>query len=48
MDNFDGYLQFWCAAAIVYSVYKFGEFLGKGLYEELRAKYIVWMWKRRK
>ena len=48
MDNFEGYLHFWIAAAVVYGVYKFGEFLGKALYEELRAKYIVWAWKRRK
>lgn len=48
MDNFNGYLQFWTAAAIVYGVYRLGETIGLGLYETLRAKYIVWSWKRRK
>jgi len=44
MDNFDEYVQFWLAAALVFYVCKFGEEIGK----DLRAKYIVWAWKRRK
>lgn len=48
MDNFQGYLEFWMAAAIVYSVYKIGEQIGVNLFDTLRAKYIVWSWKRRK
>lgn len=48
MDNFQGYVEFWVAAAVVYSVYKAVDAIIKDAYETLRAKYIVWLWKRRK
>ena len=44
MDNFIGYIAFWVAAAVVYYAAKMVEELIK----ELRAKYILWAWKRRK
>lgn len=44
MDNFQGYLEFWFAAAVVFYLVK----LGEEVYKDLRAKYIVWSWKRRK
>ena len=44
MDIFLDALLFWAAAACVYSVYK----VSGELYKDLRAKYIVWAWKRRK
>lgn len=44
MIEFQDYLFFWGAAAVVYYGCKLGE---EGL-KDLRAKYIVWAWKRRK
>jgi hypothetical protein len=44
MIEFQDYLYFWGAAAIVFYACRFGEELIK----DLRAKYIVWAWKRRK
>lgn len=44
MDNFIEYIAFWSAAVVVY-------YLAKGIEElvkELRTKYILWAWKRRK
>ena len=44
MEIFIDALAFWFAAACVYGVYQ----LSGELYKDIRAKYIVWMWKRRK
>lgn len=44
MEIFIDALLFWTAAAVVYSFYQ----LGQEAYKDLRAKYIVWAWKRRK
>jgi hypothetical protein len=44
MDNFIEYIAFWSAAAGVYYATKVAEEAIK----ELRAKYILWAWKRRK
>lgn len=44
MDVFIDSVLFWLAAVVVYSFYH----LGQEVYKDLRAKYIVWAWKRRK
>jgi|GEM_PF-6108542 len=44
MEIFIDALAFWFAAACVYGVYQ----LACEVYKDLRAKYIVWSWKRRK
>lgn len=44
MELFMDAVLFWAAGAFVYTCFKFG---GE-LYDILRAKYIVWSWKRRK
>lgn len=44
MDGFIDYLYFWGSAAVVF----YGCKLGGELLKEIRAKYIVWAWKRRK
>jgi hypothetical protein len=44
MIEFQDYLLFWVAAAVVF----YGCKLGGELIKDLRAKYIVWAWKRRK
>jgi hypothetical protein len=44
MIEFQDYLLFWGAAAMVYYACQ----LGGEVVKDLRAKYIVWAWKRRK
>jgi len=44
MENFPEYLLFWCSAVIVYVAYQFV----LELIKDIRAKYIVWAWKRNK
>ena len=44
MIEFQDYLLFWGAAAVVYYVCR----IGHEAYLNLRAKYIVWAWKRNK
>ena len=44
MEIFVDALLFWAAAAVIFTCFKWGE----AFYEVLRAKYIVWLWKRRK
>jgi hypothetical protein len=44
MIDFQDYLYFWGAAAVVF----YGCKLVIEIYKDLRAKYIVWAWKRNK
>jgi hypothetical protein len=44
MAEFQDYLYFWGAAAVVF----YGCRIAIETYKDLRAKYIVWAWKRRK
>ena len=48
MERFSEYVEFWLAASVVFAAVFFVGLITMKVYDNLRAKYIVWMWKRRK
>jgi hypothetical protein len=44
MEIFLDGLMFWLAAAVIYCFYQ----AGQEVYKDLRTKYILWAWKRRR